>query len=451
MGFPKDFIWGTATASFQIEGARDEDGKSCSIWDEFCEQPGKIQDASDGSIACDHYHRFREDIALMAEHGLRNYRFSVSWPRILPDGTGKVNEAGVDFYNRLIDCMLEHGIRPWMTIYHWDLPACLQRRGGWLSEQMPEWFAEYTGVLAERFGNRVKDFITINEPQCILGLGYAFGVHAPGMKLSIRDQVIACHNLLKSHGRACQVLREKVKDVRIGYAPCCMPPIPENENKPEDVEAAQKAFTSLAETPCFSVTWLSDPVILGSYPEDGLEKFGRYLPEGWQEDMPLICQKLDFYTQNIYRGEEVRAANNAKGWEAMPLPQGYPRTAIGWAITPQALYWGPRLLWERYHMPFIVSENGISCHDVVMLDGKIHDPNRIDYVHRYLKELRRASEDGVDVRGYFYWSFMDNFEWAYGYTERFGLVYVDYATGKRIPKDSLGWYAETAKTNGEFL
>ena len=451
MSFPKDFIWGTATASFQIEGAQEEDGKSLSIWDEFCEQPGKILDGSDGSVACDHYHRFREDIALMADRGLKHYRFSVSWPRILPEGTGKVNEAGVAFYNQLIDCMLEHGIRPWLTIYHWDLPACLQRRGGWLNDQMPDWFAEYTGVLAERFGDRVKDFITINEPQCILGLGYAFGDHAPGLKLGIRDQVIACHNLLKSHGRACQVLREKVPDVRIGYAPCCGPAIPEDESKPEDVDAARKAFFSVIANPCFSLTWMSDPVILGSYPEDGLEIFGKYLPEGWQQDMPLICQPLDFYTQNIYRGEVFRAADNDQGWEKLPLPQGYARTAIGWAITPRALYWGPRFLWERYRVPFMISENGMSCHDFVMLDGKVHDPGRIDYVRRYLRELRRASEDGVDIRGYFYWSFMDNFEWGYGYTERFGLVYVDYATGERIPKDSLDWYAETAAANGENL
>ena len=241
MGFPKDFIWGAATASFQIEGAWDEDGKSLSIWDEFCEQPEKIFDKSDGKIACDHYHRYREDVELMAAHGIRNYRFSVSWPRILPEGTGKVNEAGVAFYSRLIDCLLEHGIRPWLTIYHWDLPACLQRKGGWLNEQMPDWFAEYTGVLAERFGDRVKDFITINEPQCIVGLGYAAGVHAPGLKLSVRDQVLICHNLLKSHGRACQVLREKVKDVHIGYAPCGGPAIPYDESNPADVEAARKA------------------------------------------------------------------------------------------------------------------------------------------------------------------------------------------------------------------
>ena len=415
MSFPKNFLWGTATASFQIEGAWDEDGKTPSIWDEFCEQPGAISDHSNGKTACDHYHRFREDVALMAEYGIKNYRFSVSWPRILPEGTGRVNEAGVAFYNALIDCLLEYGIRPWMTLYHWDLPACLERKGGWVSEQMPEWFAEYTGVLAERFGDRVKDFFTINEPQCIIGLGYMTGGFAPGLKLGLKEQVTACHNLLKSHGRACQVLREKVKDVRIGYAPCGASVMPKDEQNPADVEAARKAYFAVEkDSPSFSVAWFSDPVILGTYPEDGLKLYGQYLPEGWQEDMKVICQPLDFYAQNIYEGREVRAA-------------------------------------ERYHVPFLISENGMSSHDCVMLDGKVHDPHRIDYLHRYIREYRRAGEDGVDIRGYFCWSLMDNFEWARGYSERFGLVYVDYPTGKRTPKDSMAWFAETIRTNGENL
>ena len=452
MSFPKDFIWGTATASFQIEGAWDEDGKSPSIWDEFCEQPGAISDHSNGRIACDHYHRFREDVALMADRGIRNYRFSVSWPRILPEGTGKVNEAGVAFYNKLIDCLLEHGIRPWMTIYHWDLPACLERKGGWVNPQITEWFAEYTGVLADRFGDRVKDFFSINEPQCIIGLGYMTGGFAPGLKLGLKEQVTACHNLLKSHGRACQVLREKVNGVRIGYAPCGASVIPKDENNPADVEAARRAYFAMEKhSPSFSVAWFSDPVVLGTYPADGLEYFGQYLPEGWQEDMKLICQKLDYYAQNLYEGREVRAAENETGWEDVPYPAGHSRTACGWPVTPRTLYWAPRYLTERYKLPIIITENGMSSHDWVMPDGKVHDPHRIDFLHRYLRELRRAVEDGVDIRGYFCWSLMDNFEWARGYSERFGLVYVDYTTGERIPKDSFDWFAETVRTNGENL
>ena len=339
-----------------------------------------------------------------------------------------------------------------MTLYHWDLPACLHRKGGWMNEEMPDWFAEYTGVIADRFGDRVKDFITINEPQCIIGLGYFTGMHAPGLKTGVKDQIFAIHQLLKSHGRACIVLREKVKDARIGFAPCAGPCIPHNEEDPADVEAARKAYFSVSgESPAFSVTWYSDPVVLGCYPEDGLKLFGRYLPDGWEKDMALICQPLDFYTQNIYEGGEFRAAGSADGWEEVPYPDGMPRTAFKWPVTPRALYWGPRFLWERYRLPFMISENGMSCHDWIMLDGKVHDPNRIDYMHRYLKELRRACEDGVDIRGYFYWSFLDNFEWGKGYTERFGLVYVDYATGERTPKDSAAWYAEVIRENGENL
>lgn len=452
MSFPKDFCWGAATASYQIEGAWNEDGKGPSIWDDFCEQPGTISDKSSGKVACDHYHRFREDVALMAEYGIRNYRFSVSWPRILPEGTGKVNEAGVAFYNNLIDCLLEHGIRPWMTIYHWDLPSALQAKGGWVNEQIRDWFAEYTAVVAERFGDRVKDIITFNEPQCFLGLGYMAGAHAPGLKLDVKDQVIACHNVLVSHGRACKILREKVKDVRIGFAPCGAPMIPKDETNPADVDAARKAYFRTKEaSPVFSVAWFSDPAILGTYPEDGLKYFGQYLPDGWQEDLKLICQPLDFYTQNIYEGPEICAADNEVGYETAPYPAGYPRTAFGWPVTPRALYWGPRFLWERYKVPFMISENGISCHDWIMSDGKVHDPNRIDYLRRYLKELRRASEDGVDIRGYFCWSLTDNFEWAKGYSERFGLIYVDYGTGERIPKDSLAWYADVIRNNGDNL
>jgi len=452
MSFRNDFIWGTATASFQIEGAWDEDGKSPSIWDEYCALPGKILDGSDGKTACDHYHRYEEDVALMAEHGIRNYRFSVSWPRILPEGTGQANEAGVVFYDRLIDCLLEHGIHPWMTIFHWDLPACLEEKGGWLNDQMPNWFAEYTGVLAERYGDRVKDFITINEPQCILGMGYMTGMFAPGLKLEVKDQITAAHNLLKSHGRACRVLREKVKDVRIGYAPCAAPAVPLDEANSLDVEAARKAyFAAGGDSPLFSVSWFSDPVVLGTYPEDGLACFGQYLPEGWQADLKEIRQPLDFYMQNIYEGKQIRATDVDGSYETVPYPAGHPRTACGWPVTPRALYWGPRFLWERYRLPFIISENGMSCHDWVTPDGKVHDPNRIDYVRQYLKELRRASGDGADIRGYFYWSLLDNFEWARGYTERFGLVYVDYGTQKRTPKDSLAWYADVIRNNGENL
>lgn len=451
MAFPKDFLWGTATSSYQIEGGVTEGGKGPSIWDDFTAQPGKIMDGSDGSVACDHFHRFREDVALMAKMGIRNYRFSISWPRVLPEGVGRVNEEGLQFYSDLVDCLLENGIRPFCTLYHWDLPRTLHEKGAWLNPQMPDWFEEYTRVMARRLGDRVKDFFTINEPQCVIGLGYGNGEHAPGIHFPVQDQVRMIHNLLRSHGRAVKALREEVPGVRVGYAPCGSPGIPLTGSE-ADVNAARQAYMSVPTDErglCWNVTWFSDPVVLGRYPEDGLRVYGKYLPEGWEKNMAEICQPMDYYAQNIYQGIVWRAGAN--GPERVEKPQGYPRTAIGWPITPEVLYWGPRFLYERYGLPIVITENGMSCHDAVSLDGRVHDPNRIDYLHRYLTCLRRACDDGVKVAGYFYWSFLDNFEWAYGYTERFGLTYVDYQTQERIPKDSCLWYRDVMAENGASL
>ncbi len=451
MGFPKDFLWGTATSSYQIEGGVYEDGKGLSIWDEFAHTPGKINDGSSGDVACDHYHRFREDIALMAQMGIRNYRFSISWPRILPEGTGRVNAAGVRFYSELVDCLLEHGIRPFVTLYHWDMPTALHRKGAWLNSDMPEWFAEYTRAVATALGDRVKDFFTINEPQCIIGNGYTNADHAPGVIYSLGDKVRMIHHLLKAHGRAVQVLREVIPGVRVGYAPCSTPPMPATDDA-ADVEACRQQYFSMPEADRglgWNVAWYSDPVCLGTYPEEGLKRFGRYLPEGWEKDMALIHQPLDYYAQNIYQGRLFRVGE--KGAEAVPFPTGQSKTALNWPITPDALYWGPKFLYERYGLPIIITENGMSAHDAVSLDGEVHDPNRVDFLHRYLLALRRAVEEGVDVHGYFCWSFMDNFEWAFGYQERFGLVHVDYQTQKRIPKDSCKWYKTVIERNGDNL
>lgn len=452
MSFPKDFIWGTATASFQIEGASKEDGKSPSIWDDFCAQPGHISDNSNGDMACDHYHRYREDVALMASLGVKAYRFSIAWPRVIPTGTGEVNEAGLQFYSDLVDCLLEHGIRPFVTLYHWDLPRALHQRGAWLNDEMPEWFAAYTRAVAEKLGDRVKDFITINEPQCITGLGYETLEQAPGIRMPLGDVVHMTHNVMKSHGRACQVLREVVPGVRIGYAPCGDAAIPAT-NSPADIEAARKAYfaPALGEVISFNTAWYSDPVVLGRYPEDGLKRLGQYLPKGWEEDLELIHQPLDFYCQNIYHGSYYRAADNEAGFEQVPFPDGFPRTAMSWPVTPEALQWGPKFLYERYKLPLFISENGMACHDMVDMDGKVHDPNRIQYIREYLQNYRKAGEDGVDLRGYFYWSLLDNFEWAFGYTRRFGLVYVNYQTQQRIPKDSFAFYSKVIAENGENL
>lgn len=318
---------------------------------------------------------------------------------------------------------------------------------------MPEWFANYTTIVADALGDRVKDFITINEPQCIIGSGYALGVHAPGLKCCAADIVRAAHHLMLAHGRAVQVLRAHVPGVRVGYAPCGDPCVPYT-NSPEDIAAARKEYFTVhideKVGPAWNIAWFSDPVMLGQYPADGLVGYEQYLPDGWQEDLKTIHQPLDFYGQNIYQGQWWRRGADGKP-EHVRYPAGHPHNALEWPINEGGLYWGPRFLYERYHTPILITENGMDAHDAVSLDGKVHDPNRQDYMHRYLRALGQAAADGVPVLGYFYWSFFDNFEWAHGYQERFGLVYVNYQTQERILKDSAYWYQQVMATNGENL
>ncbi len=453
MGFKKEIIWGAATASYQIEGAAYEDGKGLSVWDRFSHTPGKVFEAQTGDIACDHYHRMEEDLDLMAALGIGNYRFSVSWPRLLPDGTGPVNEKGAAFYDRLIDGLLARGIRPFMTLFHWDYPLELFKRGGWENPDSPEWFEAYAALCARRFGDRVKDFIPLNEPQCFIGLGHVTGQHAPGIKIPLSASIPMAHHVLMANGKACRVLRDIVGDVKLGYAPCCNPAIPQSDT-PEDIEAARAAYFGVPQDEeqwYWNVSWWSDPVMLGSYPQQGLQMYERYLPRNWENGLSVIRQKLDYYGQNIYQGSLVRAANNEIGWERVPNPPGVAKTGSDWPVTPDCLYWGPRFLYERYKTPILITENGMAGIDAVSLDGKVHDPARENYLRRYLLALRRAANDGTDVAGYFHWSFMDNFEWAKGYAERFGLVYVDYQTLARIPKESARWYKSVMEQNGRNL
>jgi beta-glucosidase len=369
----------------------------------------------------------------------------------MPEGTGAANQKGLDFYNRLIDELLKSGIRPFVTLFHWDYPSALQARGAWENPDSVKWFEEYAALCARTFGDRVKDFITFNEPQCFVGLGYDLGVHAPGLQLPNSSLVPMSHHILKAHGAAARALRSLVPDVRVGYAPCGDPCMPAT-NSPEDLEAARKAYFTVQEKGwTFNAAWWSDPALLGCYPESGLKHLEKYLPKNWQEDLTLIHQPLDFYGQNIYNGRYYKAADNELGFEMLPLPVGFPKTAIQWPITPDALYWGPYFLYERYRTPFIMTENGLSAHDVVSLDGKVHDPNRQDFLNRYLLAYKRAAENGVDIRGYFHWSLMDNYEWAHGYKERFGLIHVDYQTQQRTLKDSAYWYRSVIEQNGENL
>lgn len=451
MGFAKDFVWGAATSSYQIEGTGRDSGKGQNIWDVFTKEPGRVYEGHTGDIACDHYHRFREDVAYMKELGLKGYRFSIDWSRVLPEGTGKVNEKGIDFYNALIDELLEQGIEPYITLYHWELPYEIYKRGGWMNPEIVEWFGQYARLVAERFSDRVKYFFTLNEPQCFVGLGFLQGCHAPGVKAPLRDTFEMAHNALKAHGRAVQMLRAYGKqNVQIGYAPTSGMCYPEKET-PKDIEAARKALFALPDDLSnwtWNVSWWSDPVILGKYPEEGMKKYEKYLPVITDEDMKLISQPIDFYGQNIYNGRCIRMGTDGRP-EEVRQPAGFPKTATNWPVTPEALYWGPKFLYERYRKPIYITENGMACHDTVSQDGKVHDPNRIDFLARYLKNLKRAAEE-IDIRGYFQWSLMDNFEWDKGYAERFGIIYVDFETHERIWKDSAYWYRDLIRRNGDF-
>lgn len=450
MSFPKDFVWGVATSAYQIEGAAARDGRAPSIWDVYAKEPGQTFEGHTGDVACDHYHRFREDVALMAKLGVKAYRFSVSWPRVLPEGTGRVNEPGLRFYEQLVDELLRNGITPYLTLYHWDLPWALQQRGGWLSPEAPRWFEEYAALIGRRLGAKVKHYMTFNEPQVFIGAAFTQGAHAPGYHVSRAQALQMTHHVLLAHGRAVQALRANVPDAKIGWAPTSNVCVPVTE-RAADIEAARSAYFSVpADDWAWSVAWWSDPVMLGAYPRDGLSAMEADLPHIGAEDMGIIHQPLDFYGQNIYRGVPTRAGTDGLP-EQVPYPQGGPKTAIGWHVNFNCLYWGARFLYERYKKPIYITENGMSAHDWPDAEGKIHDPQRIDYLRRHLAYLGRASEEGVDVAGYFEWTLLDNFEWRRGYNDRFGLVYVDFETQRRIPKDSFAWYAQTIASNGENL
>ena len=450
MGFPEDFVWGSATASYQVEGGAKADGKGPSVWDTFCRREGAVWSGQNGDVTCDHYHLWRRDVALMKEIGLKGYRFSISWPRVMPEGTGKVNEPGLAFYDRLVDELLAAGIAPYVTLFHWDYPYELYCRGGWLNPASSDWFADYTAAVVERLSDRARHWMTLNEPQCFIGLGHQTGEHAPGDKLRLAEVLRAGHNALLAHGKAVQAIRAGARSApTIGYAPVGVVKMPASDGA-RDVEAARAATFSVTAKNCFNNTWWTEPVLNGHYPEDGLELFGTDAPRVADGDMETIRQPLDFFGVNIYHGEFVRAGEDGRA-QVVPLPQGHGLTAYRWPVTPQALYWGPRFFYERYGLPVLVTENGMSGIDWVALDGQVHDPQRIDYTRRYLLELRRAAEAGVPVRGYFHWSLMDNFEWAQGFKERFGLVHVDFETLKRTPKDSAAWYSRVIAGNGAAL
>lgn len=456
--FDKNFLWGTASSSYQIEGAFTEDSKGLSIWDTFSNKPGNIAHDENGNKACDHYHRYREDISLMKNLGIQAYRFSISWSRIFPDGIVKdsdgnirYNKAGLDFYDKIVNFCLENNIKPFITIYHWDLPQALEDKGGWLNRETAFVFADYAEFICKHFSDRVTNIATINEPQIISGLGYMLGLHAPGKKLDTVSVLSVIHHLALAHGLAVTKMRAVAKQpVKTGFSSTgglCYP----SKECDEDIDAARaECFNIVKGNMTFNHTIFCDMTCLGRYPdiagtelhlEPGLEKIGHYeeLPFVKKGDIELIHQPIDYLGINVYNGHEINAAGyiNKK--------PGSPRTALGWPVTPGVMNYGIRYLYERYNLPIYIFEDGLACNDIISLDGKVHDSNRIDFLTRYLTYLEKAYKAGVPILGYFHWSFTDNFEWHSGYDPRFGLVFVDYETQQRIPKDSAYWYSDLIK------
>ena len=442
--FPEGFDWGTATASYQIEGAWDADGKGENIWDRFSHTPGNIMDSTNGDVSCDFYHRYKDDIKIAGELGIKVYRFSVSWPRILPEGTGKINEAGIEFYRKVLACLRDNGIKSALTIYHWDLPQKLQDRGGWANREIADWFEAYAKVLYERLGDLVDIWITLNEPFCSSIMGYWVGEHAPGYN-DYSMALAAVHNLLLAHGKAVKAYRATGLKADIGITLNMNMSYPINPADPADVEAAKRNQEQ-------SNNLFGDPVFLGKYPEglfSYLRKKGIVLPEIKDGDMELISQKLDFFGLNTYFTDHITADETKWPLDCASLKTGKPRTDADWELNPEGMYDLLKWVNNRYKpQKLIITENGAACNDWVNIEGKVSDPNRIDYLSRYLIQVHRAIGEGVPVRGYYVWCFCDNFEWAWGLARRFGIIYVDFHTQKRIPKESAHWYAQLSKNNG---
>ena len=432
LSFPPGFAWGAATAAYQTEGAATEDGRGESIWDRFTSLPGRVANGDTGRVACDSYHRYPEDVRLMRELGLNAYRFSIAWPRIIPEGRGAVNEAGLDFYDRLVDELLANGIEPFPTLYHWDLPQALEERGGWPVRDTVEAFAEYVEVVVARLGDRVSRWITQNEPWVIAWLGYGRGEHAPGRR-SDRDALAAAHHVLLSHGRALEVIRRERPGADVGITIDVIPIHP--------LTTAEADLVATGEEDGFRNRWILDPVLRGRYPEDMSRRFARILPPVQDGDLEAISAPIDFLGVNYYRRHVVKAGSNGSGPIVVDVPDGE-HTAVGWEVYPDGLHELLVRLHSEYDAPpLYVTENGAAFGDT-RRNGTVDDPERTSYLDRHLGAVARAIADGVAVDGYFVWSLLDNFEWARGYAPRFGLVYVDYGTLERIPKQSYHWYRD---------
>lgn len=437
--FPAGFAWGAATAAFQIEGATKEDGRGESIWDRFAATPGKILTGETGDPACDSYHRYPEDIALMQSMGLNAYRFSIAWPRIIPDGSGAINEKGLAYYDRVVDALLEAGLTPYATLYHWDLPQALQDVGGWANRTTIDAFVRYADVTVSRLGDRVKNWATLNEPWCISILSNLIGEHAPGL----HDQKIAlqvAHNILVAHGRAIPVIRSRCPDGIVGIALNFEPAYPATDSE------ADRRLTQLNHEKFNE--WFLGPIMGRGYPQAAWQDYGADVPEILPGDMETIAAPIDILGVNYYTRRVWHDPASSAGARVLNQADAQNVNARGWEIAPQALY--DLLTWihREYRIPrYLITENGMACHDVVAPDGGVHDLERIRFIRQHLEMVLRLIEDGVPMIGYMSWSLLDNFEWACGTSSRFGLVYVDFETQKRTLKDSGHWYGQIARAN----
>ena len=439
--FPKDFVWGAATASYQIEGAWNEDGKGESIWDRFSHTPGKIDNADTGDVACDHYHRWADDIKLLKELGLQAYRFSVAWPRIFPNGRGEINQAGLDFYSRLVDGLLKENIEPWLTLYHWDLPQSLEDEGGWTARTTAEAFVEYTDIVSHTLGDRVKNWITLNEPFVSAFIGYQEGRHAPG-HTDLHEALSASHHLLLAHGWAVPIIRRNCPEANVGITLNYSPQVPASPSVADRTAATwMDGYVN---------RWFLDTLVGRGYPQDMVNGFGDEMAFVQSGDLDVISVPVDFlginyYTRRIVRSDKVGEAENAP----CTVFSSDEMTEMNWEVYPEGLYQTlGRLYFDYYDFPAIyITENGAAFKDQVSADGGVDDPARLSYIKRHLMAVHRAMGIGVPVKGYFAWSLMDNFEWGFGYSKRFGLIHVDYQTQQRIFKSSAKWYQQVIRQN----
>ncbi len=436
--WPKGFYIGTASASYQIEGAVAEDGRGPSIWDTYSHTPGKIEDGTNGDIADDHYYRWREDVDLMEELGVNAYRFSVSWSRVLPKGRGKVNNKGLQFYSDLVDALLDRDITPFVTLYHFDLPQALQDEGGgWLRRGIADDFAEYVDVVSGELGDRVKHWMTINEPWELAWQGYVTGEDAPGVKLGNKEALKVCHNVLLSHGAAVRTLRENSRSSEVGIV-LHLNMVEPDSQRPEDVAAAHR-------WELHQNRWFLDALYRDGYPAELVKLFGSDAPEVIGDDVEQIQERIDFLGVNNYRRSVVATGKDLPPVNMKRVNPSGEYTEMGWEVYPEGLYKILRWVHQNYPVPKIyVTENGASFTDAVTADGKVHDERRVAYLRGHMAQANRAMREGVPLRGYFAWSTLDNFEWAYGYSRRFGIIYVDYKTQKRTIKDSGRFLAEAA-------